>query len=195
MLSVFITLTTLLGILVLLNLLLTIGTIRRLNQLTQPGHAPSSAEIGEEAGLAIGSPAPDFQAETLTGEIVTLANYARRAVSFIFVSPDCDACVEKLPSLKTLLPKARQAGVEMVLVNTGGDKAATATFIQQHHVTLPVLIAPFEENAFAHDYKVPGTPFFCLVNAENKVETVGMFGAEWEQLTHTWGHRTEVLTN
>lgn len=195
MLSVFITVTTLLGILVLLNLLLTIGTIRRLNQLTQPSHAPPSAEMGEEAGLAIGSPAPDFRAETLTGEIVTLANYARRAVSFIFVAPDCDACVEKLPSLKTLLPKARQAGVEMVLVNTAGDKTATAHFIQQHHVTLPVLIAPFEENPFAQDYKVPGTPFFCLVNAENKVETVGMFGTEWEQLTHAWSNPTGVRIN
>lgn len=195
MLSVFITLTTLLGILVLLNLLLTIGTIRRLNQLTQPASVLPSDGMGEEEGLAIGSPAPDFQAETLTGEIVTLANYACRAVSFIFVAPDCDACVEKLPSLKTLLPKARQAGVEMVLVNTAGDKATTATFIQQHHITLPVLIAPFEDNPFAHDYKVPGTPFFCLVNAENKVETVGMFGPEWEQLTRTWSNLTEVMIN
>ncbi len=172
----------LLWIFVLLNLLLTVGLIRRFNRMSKEiAQFPAMQE-----GLEIGTPAPDFHAETLTGEIVSLAHYARQAVSFIFVAPSCSPCVEELPTLNRLAPKAKAAGVEMILVNTEGDKAETETFIKKYNIALPVLIAPFESNPFANDYKAPGTPFFCMLNRESKVEATGMLGPEWEQLTQAW---------
>lgn len=172
----------LLWVIVLLNLLLTIGLIRRFNQMSK--HLTGLPEQHE--GLAVGTPAPDFQAKTLTGEIVTLANYAQKAVSFIFVSHSCEPCLKELPGLKALAPKAREAGVEMVLVNTEGDVAETETFVKKHALTLPVLVAPFENNSFLRDYRVSGTPFFCMLNRESKIEATGSFGPEWDRLARVW---------
>lgn len=157
---------------VLVNLLLTIALIRRSNQSDFP-------EI--KTGPKTGSAAPDFRAEAITGETITLANYARKAVSFIFFSPDCGSCVEKLPEIHAIAAEANQAGVELVLVNTGGNRAATAAFVDQHNVRLPILVAPMESNPFANDYNVNMTPFYCLLNSESHVESTGFLDSGWER--------------
>lgn len=181
--SILVTNLVLLWIVVLLNLLLTIALIRRFNRMS----THLSAFTDMDVGLEKGSQAPDFQAEMLTGETVTLADYARKAVSFIFISPHCSPCLEKIPQLNALAPKAKQAGVEMVLVNTDGDKTETAAFVKKHNVTLPVLIAPSEHSSFARDYKADATPSYCLLNQDSHVEAAGMFGPGWEeQLTRAW---------
>lgn len=164
----------LLWIIVLVNVLLTIALIRRLNQM-------SSMTFPDDEGLAKGTPAPDFTAETLTGEMVTLAHYAHKVVSFIFISPTCGPCVEKLPTMNDLATTARQAGVELVLVSTDGEKAAMAALVQKHHVTVPLLFAPLDHNPFARDYKAESTPFYCQLNQDGSVESSGFFGPDWEQ--------------
>ena len=177
--SIWVTNLVLLWIVMLLNLLLTIALIRKFNRMS------SFADIN--VGLEKGSQAPDFQAETLTGEIVTLAAYARKAVSFIYISLHCSPCLDKLPKLNALAPKAKQAGVELVLVSTDGDKSETAAFVKKHDLTLPVLIAPSESNSFARDYKADATPSYCILNQDSYVEAAGVFDPNWEeQLARAW---------
>lgn len=181
--SISVTNLILLWIAVLLNLLLTIALVRRFNLMST--HLSPFGGMG--IGLEKGSFAPDFQAETLTGETVTLADYARKAVSFIFISPHCSPCLEKIPKLNALAAKAERAGVEMLLVNTDGDKAETAAFVKKHNVTLPVLIAPSESNSFAQDYKADATPSYCILNQDSYVEAAGVFEPNWEeQLARAW---------
>lgn len=163
-----------LWLLVLVNVLLTVAIIRRLNHMSSM--PPDLAE-----GLAKGSVAPPFSAETLSGEVVTLANYTRKAVSFVFISPHCGPCVDALATINTLATKAHKAGIEMVLVSTGGKKQETAALVQKHQVTVPLLYAPYEENSFAHDYKADSTPFYCVVNQHSRVESSGFVGAGWEK--------------
>src|SRR5581483_1123376 len=59
-------------IVVLANLVLTLALVRRVNAF--PG---SLAGVG--SGLPIGTPAPDFSLQTLTGQTVTLANFTSRS--------------------------------------------------------------------------------------------------------------------
>lgn len=165
-------------IVILLNLMLTIALIRQLNQMT--------GSMFPDVGLEKGSPAPDFQAETLAGETLTLADYVGKVVSFIFISTHCQACVEKLPALNAFADKAKQAGMEVVLVNTG-DKADTASLVQEYSVSLPVLVAPIESNPFARDYKAEATPSYCLLTPDSHVESSGLMDSDWEkQLLQAW---------
>jgi len=178
MVSILISSSILLWIVLLANLMLTVALIRRFNQLSL-----QMADLsGASEGLAPGTLAPHFEAETLAGETVTLTDYARQAVSFIFFSPHCEPCLEKLAELKTLAPRAKAAGLEMVLVDTESNRREAETFVQENDVTLPVLLAPFGSNPFAQDYKAMGTPFFCQINQDSEVEASGGFGPEWEQI-------------
>lgn len=179
MISILTTSSIALWIVLLLNLLLTMALIRRFNLMS--GHLVTDPTIDE--GLEPGTPAPAFRAETLNGDSVTLSNYARRAVSFVFFSPHCEPCIEKLPALNALAPKAKDAGVEMILVNTDGGREETANLMQKYNLKLPVLLAPFDSNPFAKDYKAMGTPFFCKLNRNGEVEASGGFGSNWEQAT------------
>lgn len=153
----------LLWIIVLLNLALTLALIRRAASGT--GHV-------QPDGIPKGRTAPNFVANTLSGEEVSLANFDNRSVFFIFISPDCVPCREALPSYGALQLKAQRAGVEMVLVSIG-DIARTQSLIDEFDIKIPVLVAPRESNAFFNDYKVTGTPFFYLLNKKHKVESAG----------------------
>jgi peroxiredoxin len=171
----------LLWLLVLLNLLLTLALARRLNAKTAQIDAPS-ADIPK---LEFGQPAPSFSAITLDGSQVSLTSYAGRNVAFVFTSPNCSPCREKMPTLNALQPKAKRAGVEIVLVSDS-DQVQTEKFSNEFNTSLPILIAPRTDNPFMTDYKAPGTPFFCLVNADGNVQATGFLDDEWEKLTKTW---------
>jgi len=64
----------LLWVIVLINFFLTLALIRRINM--KPGDHLKILET-----LKIGQKAPDFMGEALTGEQVTLADYAGRALA------------------------------------------------------------------------------------------------------------------
>lgn len=169
----------LLWILVLFNLLLTLAVARRLNAKT------SRDLLIDIPKLERGQQAPDFVAKTLDGSPVSLANYAGRAVAFIFMSPTCSPCREKMPMLNALQPITRRAGVEIVLVSDS-DHAETKNFSDDLATSLPILIAPRVNNPFMTDYKANGTPFYCLVAVDGRVQSTGFFDDEWEALVKTW---------
>ncbi|MBU2611960.1 MAG: peroxiredoxin family protein [Chloroflexi bacterium] len=152
----------LLWVMVLLNLLLTLGLARRVR-----------AAFPKMEMLKVGQQAPDFTAQTLQGENISLAHYAGKAVAFIFISPDCKPCLDELPRLEGLRPKARQFGAELVLVSDA-NATKTQSLVEEHRLDLPILIAPRENNPFFVDYKAMGAPFYCLVDAQGKVQANGM---------------------
>jgi len=152
----------------LFNLLLTLALIRKVNNL----HTVGLNNAMSEPTLEPGEHAPNFTAQTLDGRTTTLEDYRNRVVAFIFVSVLCKPCKEKLPSLKELQPKAKQLGVELVVVSLD-DKEKTWEFLEKMNLNLSVLIAPISENSFMDDYKVRGTPFYCRINREGKVQSAG----------------------
>ncbi|NUQ84742.1 MAG: TlpA family protein disulfide reductase [Anaerolineales bacterium] len=123
--------------------------------------------------MKIGQKAPDFSALTLQGKTVTLADYAGHAAAFVFVSPDCKPCREELPRLRELLPNARGFGTELVLVSDG-DEEKTRPLMDGLGDGLSVLLAPREHNPFFSDYKAIGTPSYCLIDTNGKVQAAGI---------------------
>ena len=175
----------LLWIAVLFNLLLSLALIRQRQHATRVG------------GLKVGDRAPNFTAKTLQGEAVSLASYASRTVAFIFVSPNCGPCREALPRYEALHSKAKRSGAELVLVSIA-DLADTETFVNDFQISLPVLVAPSESNSFMSEYKATGTPFFCLVGPDGKIQSSGLTGpetGEWQTLIRNWTEKPSGALN
>jgi peroxiredoxin len=152
----------LLWVLMLFNILLTIGLARRI-----------SRQFPSLEFLKAGSSAPDFTAWTLEGEEIAQANYAGRAVAFVFISPHCQPCREEIPKLEALRPQAGRNGIELVLVSDA-DEEETRKFIEELGVPYPVLVAPRTRTTFLVDYKANATPLYCLVDAQGKVQAAGL---------------------
>lgn len=177
----------LLWLVVLLNLFLTFGLVRRLNADRRTMTPP------QQTGLKAGELAPAFSAHTVHGETVTLFTYAGRKVAFVFILADCTPCHQILPDLQRLEPKAAQAGVELVLVS-GGEIEETRKLVEEEHIGLPVLIAPRSTVSFFEDYKVAGVPAYCLVNEQGSIQLSGHPYQEfedWKTLTASWAARDD----
>lgn len=185
--SVLVISTVLLWILVLFNLLLSLALIRR--QHRQSENLVSNPE--KFAGLEIGQKAPDFTAETLDGETVTLADFANQAVAFIFLSPHCQPCREKVPQLELLEPKLQQNGLELVLVSNAG-KAETQIFVDELNIRLPILAAPYGINPFVASYRATKTPMYVLVDRTGRISDTNMMGHNFQEALGMWGQKSEI---
>jgi peroxiredoxin len=151
----------LLWVVVLLNILLTLGLARRVR-----------VAIPVMDSLKVGQKAPNFNVQTLQGKTITLANYADQLTAFVFISPHCKPCREELPHLRELSFKARDYGAEIVLVSDE-DEESTRAFVDGTVDSLTVLVAPRDRNPLFRDYKVPGTPSFYLLDSQGKVQATG----------------------
>jgi hypothetical protein len=175
----------------LLNLVLTLRILRWVR--TVVGHRGTAPD--ERAEVRIGTPAPTFRAETLTGERVSERTYADRALVLVFVSPDCGGCRVLLPMVDTVGAAARRAGTSVVLVvDVGRDRARGWLEAIEHEdgrtVTLPVLLAPPSRNPMVPAYNGAGFfPYFCLVDGDGTVAArgiVGMDRPEWQAVVERW---------
>jgi peroxiredoxin len=164
----------LLWVVVGFNLLLTVAMVRKLNAM--------HPEI--QSGLKPGTEAPEFTAQTTSGEAVTLADFAGRKVAFLFISPRCDPCREAMPNDIELFPKAKQAGLDIMLVsNTEMDE--TKAFVEEFKLSRPIILAPRD---LLKDYNALSTPSFCLINEQGKVISSGYPSKEfdgWKKLVET----------
>lgn len=170
----------LLWIVVLLNLFLTLAIIRRLNLSSW------------QTGLRQGQIAPDFTAQTLSEESVTLQDYAGHPTAFVFISTRCSHCEKLLPELESLGPHAMRAGINLVLVSDN-QREEIQDYARRNNIHLPVLIAPRSENPFFQNYQVKGTPFYCYIDQQGKVQSAGhphITEGAWKVLADDWAKKT-----
>ncbi|GJM39940.1 MAG: hypothetical protein DHS20C20_02220 [Ardenticatenaceae bacterium] len=160
--------------------LLTFALIRKVNGINQmSGNGGQPREF-----LKVGQAAPDFEVQTLEGELVTKASYMGRKVAFIFLSPGCSPCYEAVPTLEELHSGATESGVYLCIVMTSTQEQAKK-FVDEQIVSLPVLVTT-PDGKFKRDYKVGGTPFYCLLNEQGLVEATGFFDNSWQALVNQW---------
>jgi peroxiredoxin len=170
----------LLWCLVVFNLHLTLTMTRRVNALY--------ALFEKRSELSIGAPAPDFEAETLEGDKVTLATYLGRKVVFIFIDPHCGPCRREIPSLEMLGPIAKKnSNVDFVVVSEG-MLVDSRQLKQEYQMSLPVILAPRKRNDFAKDYNPLGiTPYYCSIDEKGIVQSRSPLGKDdWFQMKRTW---------
>lgn len=167
-----------LWIVVCFNFLLTMVLIRRINQ----------GNSKKPDALAARSLAPEFSAQRLDGTLASRPDFAGRETVFLFIAPTCEPCIKSIDEYKTTALKAKRFGVDFIfVVNSPMDEARD--FVRQFNIEQPVLVAPYAENSFMKDYKVTGTPFYCFIDANGKVISVGHPSTEWghwKQLSEAW---------
>lgn len=166
----------LLWVVVLFNLILTFALIRKIA-------STSNSRPAEPAGLDAGVEAPGFTARTLEDQPVTLDTFAGHMTAFLVVTPNCQPCRDSLPKYEALYPQAKRSGTELVVVNTG-DPEATHALVDEFHLTMPVIVAPTPDNTFYKDYKIPGTPSYCLISSTGEVKSSGypnFNGGDWKR--------------
>jgi hypothetical protein len=154
----------------LLNLLFTLGVIRRLREHTKLLSRSSGAG---EAGVmtAAGERVSDFSAATADGIAVSRASFAAPTLVG-FLSPQCPACVDRLPRFVALAGRMPARKAQVMAVVVGGDEAGVARLRGELDPVATVL-TDVDRGDLVHAFGVTGFPAFAVVDADGLVLSSG----------------------
>ncbi|WP_456276235.1 redoxin domain-containing protein [Bacillus sp. AK128] len=94
-------------------------------------------------GLQEGNKAPDFQLETLTGEVINLSDLKGKKIILNFWATWCPPCKAEMPHMQDFYEKHIDDEVEILAVNlTNSEKniASIEEFVNEYGVTFPILL-------------------------------------------------------
>jgi thiol-disulfide isomerase/thioredoxin len=150
------------------RLLVEVDTLRR--SLVTAGIDVAPEQTLVELGRDPGTPAPDFAAETATGQRISLAGLLEPGLPLLltFTSPGCGPCAALLPALSRW---------------------------QQEHAAFLSFATISADNAAYEDYQVTGTPSAVLISADGQIASYLAAGAEAIELLLEGGLRGDGDTD
>jgi thiol-disulfide isomerase/thioredoxin len=146
-------------------MLLTVIALLGLGCESNPGQG-SSAPL---PSMSAGNPASEFVLRDLQGRQHSLAQYRGKFVLLHFWATWCSPCVVEMPALERLAQRYRSEGLEVVSVNvdSASDKAVVEKFIDEHGLSLIVLLDP--AMSVPPRYGVTGYPESFFIDGEGRL--------------------------
>lgn len=111
-----------------------------------------------------------FGLDTLTGERVSLADFAGRPVVISFWATWCKPCKQELPFLDAFARKYKEQGLVVLAINTDGPRTLPEVrrFVKQKDLTIPQLLD--KEGAVLARLNPRGVmPFSLYLDREHRV--------------------------
>ncbi|MFD5387903.1 TlpA family protein disulfide reductase [Streptomyces sp. NPDC127074] len=157
------------GLLCLLDLVLTFGVIRRLRE-QEPAEATGGLRDAPSV-LAPGSTVAAFSALDMMGGKLTRESLAE-GLAITFLSPGCPACEEVLP---LVVERARQYGADQVLavvVREEGDDADPAEFMERLSPVARVVVTD-QGDELTEAFALTGMPAYVAMGPEGRIADSG----------------------
>jgi hypothetical protein len=157
------------GVLGLLNLLLTVGVVRRLRQLTAaPGALPPGLH---DALPPVGSTVADFSTTTVDG--MTVSRHDLDDGTLVgFFSLGCDACVPAVPAFTTAA-RTFPGGASRVIAVVAGTGEARAAMLDALTPVARVVVEPPGAAGMVSAFGVTSFPAATLVDADGRIRWSG----------------------
>jgi hypothetical protein len=153
------------GLLCSLNLLLTLGIIRRLREHTEQ---LADKSPGVDVMLPVGSTVGEFAARTTDGEYVSRQSLSGETV-VAFFSPGCAPCEELLPRFVDHVVDARNDVLAVIV----GPEAEAAEMVTRLRPVAPVVLEGPNSGQVSAAFGVGGFPVICVVAANGRVMAAG----------------------
>ncbi|WP_101790619.1 TlpA disulfide reductase family protein [Nonomuraea indica] len=160
----------LVGVIGTLNLILTLGVVRRLRE--HATHLETLLRSGAGAlappGLPhVGGAVGEFAARTLDGEDVSRSSLSGETL-VAFFSPGCKPCLEKLPGFVEHA-RRRIGGRRLILAIVAGGDQAAREMVRELSPVARVVVEDGYEGPVARAFQVAEYPAFCLVDSDGLI--------------------------
>ena len=131
---------------------------------------PTEKASNLSAAANVGSPAPDFQLKTLSGDEVTLADYAGDVVVVNFWATWCPPCRAEMPGIQTVYNTYKDQGLTVLAVNAQEDEDTIQAFLTETGFTFPILPDPYGQAI--REYGVRSFPATFVIDRAGKIVTI-----------------------
>ncbi|RKQ37576.1 TlpA disulfide reductase family protein [Oceanobacillus halophilus] len=124
----------------------------------------------ESAGIESGELAPDFELETVSGEVAKLSDYRGKKVFLNFWYTYCPPCKEEMPDMQAFYEEYQEE-VEIIAVNLTemeNKKQDVYDYIDQFGYTYTI---PLDQKGIvSDDYKVVAAPITYFIGTDGVVQ-------------------------
>lgn len=158
----------------LLNLVLTVGVIRRLRDHTEqlasmpgPDGLPAGFDLPARSMVPAGERVADFTATTTEGETISRDGLSGQTL-VAFLSPDCPGCLDQVPHLAEYAA-GFPGGRERVLAVLGGTDEDIEPMRARLSPVSRIVIEPWGAGAIAEAFDMKLWPAFGLVDHDGTV--------------------------
>jgi len=116
--------------------------------------------------LSAGDSAPPFTLRDMSGRAISLDSFRGRPVVLHFWATWCPHCVKEMPLLEEMA-RAHGERSAILCVNLAEKKKKVAAYLQESHLTLPVLLDA--RGNVAQAYGVIALPTTIVVGADGRI--------------------------
>ena len=123
---------------------------------------------GSEPTATVGKAAPDFQLQNLDGQSISLSDLKGKPVLVNFWATWCRPCVFEMPYLQEIYEEWSDKGLVLLAINIGDSSSEVEQFLQNHNLSLPVLLDT--NKAVAQRYNIRGIPTTFFIDKDGIIQ-------------------------
>lgn len=121
----------------------------------------------ESVGIEPGEAAPDFELETLDGEVIRLSDLQGEKVMLNFWASWCPPCKEEMPEIQKFY-ETYQDEINIIAVNFNEKDEKVIEFLDEHGYTFPIPLDPGGD--VGNEYGVLTLPTTYFINSEGVIQ-------------------------
>lgn len=130
---------------------------------------------GSEPIAAVSEAAPDFQLQNLDGQPISLSDFKGKPVLINFWATWCGPCVSEMPYIQEIHEEWPDKGLVVLAINIGDSSSEVEQFLQNHNLSLPVLLDTKKVVAQRYSIRAIPTTFFLDKDGMIQVKVIGAF--------------------
>ena len=129
----------------------------------------------EQSGSQVKKPAPDFQLESLDGQVVSLSGLRGSPVMLNFWATWCPPCRSEMPFIQQIYEEWSDEGLVLLAINIGESSGTVQDFMRSNNISMPVLLDTSRE--VAQRYGITGIPATFFIDKDGIIQNrvVGAF--------------------
>jgi len=130
---------------------------------------------GSEPIATVGEAAPNFELQNLDGQSISLSSLKGSPVLINFWATWCGPCVSEMPYIQEIHEEWSDKGLIVLAINLGDNASQAEQFLQDHNLSLPVLLDTNKVVAPKYGIRAIPTTFFIDKEGIVRVKIIGAF--------------------
>lgn len=128
---------------------------------------PAACGNNEPPRLQIGDPAPDFVAQDLAGNAVTMSSLRGHPVILRFWTTDCKFCRADTPIFNASFTQHKEQGLKIIYVNTKSTMDEVRAFARELEIAFPVVLD--QDGSITASYQVKLVPQTLIISPDQNI--------------------------